>query len=131
MALRLAVRAVVVPRQRRALKRGESAMLCALVIRVSFAVGVGPGLTSILLALSARIGPVAATGLVGLILLLACGIEFLAWRNRQPLAPVPSGIGSAELPASGPILLCGLAMSAGLRWSPDCCASIPKFGGWP
>lgn len=119
MALRLAVAAVVVPPISRALARGERAILRALAIALAITVGAGLVLTSALLALSAWIGPIAATGLVGLSLLMAAGITLLVRRNRRP-GPGPTGIGSANPPTSGPILLGSLAIAVGValvtRW---------------
>lgn len=113
MALRLAAGAVVGPPVRRALARGGRAILRALAITLTVTVGAGLVLTSALLALSARIGPVAATGLVGLILLLAAGVALLVRRNRHRARPGPLGIRSADLPGSGPLLLGGLAIAVG------------------
>lgn len=119
MALRLVVGAVMVPPVRRALARGERAILRALAIALIITVGAGLVFTSALLALSAWIGPIAATGLVGLILLLAASIALLVRRNRRP-GPGPTGIGSASPPTSGPILLGSLAIAVGValatRW---------------
>lgn len=113
MVLRLAFGAVVVPPMRRALERGERAILRALAIALSVVVGTGLLLVSALLALSAQIGPIAATGLLGLTLLLAAGIAVLSWRYRRRLRSDRAGTRSTDLPASGPILLRGLAIAVG------------------
>ena len=111
IALRLGVGAVVVPPVKRALARGERAILRALAIALTVTVGAGLVLTSGLLALSAWIGLIAATGVVGLILLLAASFALLARRNRHRPTPGAAGVGSADLPGSGPLLLGGLAIA--------------------
>jgi hypothetical protein len=114
MALRMAVGAVAVRPMRRAFERGERAIFGALAIALTVTAGAGLVLTSALLALSAWIGSIAATGWVGLILLLAAGISLLAQRNRKHPRADRSGIGSADLPRSGPTLLLGLAIALGV-----------------
>jgi hypothetical protein len=109
-ALRLAFGAIVVPPMRRALERGERAALRALAIALSVTVGSGLLLVSAVLALSAQIGPVAATGLLGLILLLAAGIAVL---SRRRLRSDRAASRLADQPTSGPLLLRGLAIAIG------------------
>lgn len=109
----MAVGAVAMPPMRRAFERCERAILGALAIALTVTAGAGLVLTSALLALSAWIGPIAATGLVGLIL-LAAGISLLARRNRKHPGADRSNIGSADLPGSGPTLLLGLAIALGV-----------------
>jgi hypothetical protein len=79
----------LVPRLRRNLQHGQKALLRSLVLAAILAAGAGLLLTSVVLGLSVWLGPIAATGLVGLALLLAGALGAAVLRRRPKPLPAP------------------------------------------
>lgn len=97
--------------------RGRRALLRSVALGVVFAAGAGLVLASALLALSAWIGPIAATGVSGAVLLLAGGLFAIVTRRRPDRAaqaaplPVAEDLSNAGLVLPGLGLVLGLALS--------------------
>jgi hypothetical protein len=113
MSLRLAFGAIVAPAMHRALARGERAVLRSVAIALAFTVGAALLLVSALLALSAWIGPIAATGIGGLILLMAGSIAALVWRSRFSRRSGPPDMPAGDMRTNGPMLLGGISLVVG------------------
>jgi hypothetical protein len=113
MALRLAIGAVVAPALRRAVARGQQAILRSVAIALAVTAGTVLLLVSALLALSAWIGPIAATGIGGLSLLMAAGIAALVWRGQHRPLPGRSKLPAADPGITGPMLLSGMTIVVG------------------
>ena len=113
MALRLGLGAAVAPALRRTLARGQRAMFRAVFMAWVIVAGAGLLLASALLALSAWIGPIAATGIGGLTLLLAAFVAVLARRGRRLPRSGLSDTHAADLPANGTLLLRGVMVAVG------------------
>lgn len=81
----------LVPTLRRNLQHRQKALVRTIALASILVAGAGLLLTSAVLGLSAWLGPVAATGLLGLALLLAGSVGALVLRRRPrtQLAPMP------------------------------------------
>jgi hypothetical protein len=114
MALHLAIGAWLAPVLRRAMTRGRRALLRSAALGGLLVVGTALVLVSVVLALSSWIGPIAATGISGVVLLLVAGIVAAATRRRRDPPVLPAAGPKADGLSHGGLLLPGLGLVLGL-----------------